>query len=121
MIAPPRGIKKSRFFEAINSRGLEQLTYVFQQLQAKAAKILSREHAELGNLVAIDGSLIDAVLSMHWADYRNDCKKAKAHPGFDINQSIPSKLFLSKCKADERPFVSQMLFPGQTGVYIDAQ
>ncbi|OOP55875.1 MAG: hypothetical protein AYP45_12175 [Candidatus Brocadia carolinensis] len=110
------GIKKSSFFEAINSRGLEQLTYVFQQLQAKAAKILPREHAELGNLVAIDGSLIDAVLSMHWADYRNDCKKAKVHPGFDMNQSIPSKLFLAEGKADERPFVSQILRPGQTGV-----
>lgn len=64
VIAPPAGIKKSSFFEAINSRGLEQLTYVFQQLQAKVAKILPREHAELGNLVAIDGSLIDAVLSI---------------------------------------------------------
>jgi len=116
VIAPPKGIKKSSFFEAINSRGLEQLTYVFQQLQAKAAKILPREHAELGNLVAIDGSLIDAVLSMHWADYRNDCKKAKVHLGFDMNQSIPSKLFLTEGKADERPFVSQILRPGQTGV-----
>jgi hypothetical protein len=79
VIAPPDGIKKSCFFEAINSRGLEQLTYVFQQLQAQAANILPKEHAELGNLVAIDGSLIDAVLSMRWADYRKDCRKAKVH------------------------------------------
>jgi len=116
VIAPPGGIKKSSFFEAINSRGLEQLTYVFQELQAKAAKILPREHAELGILVAIDGSLIEAVLSMHWADYRNDCKKAKVHIGFDINQSIPSKIFLTDGKADERPYVRQILSPGQTGV-----
>lgn len=116
VIAPPDGIKKSSFFEAINSRGLEQLTYVFQELQAKAAKILPRKHAELGNLVAIDGSLIDAVLSMHWADYRNDCKKAKVHLGFDINQSIPLKIFFTDGKADERPFVSQILLPGRTGV-----
>ena len=116
VIAPPEGIKKSSFFEAINSRGLEQLLYVFQQLQANAAKILPREHAELGNLVAIDGSLIDAVLSMHWADYRKDCRKAKVHIGFDINQSIPSKIFLTDGKADERPFVSRILSSGQTGV-----
>jgi IS4 transposase len=116
VIAPPQGIKKSSFFEAINSRGLEQLTYVFQELQAKAAKILPREHPGLGNLVAIDGSLIDAVLSMHWADYRSDSKKAKVHLGFDINQSIPSKIFFTDGKADERPFVSQILLPGQTGV-----
>lgn len=116
VIAPPDGIKKSSFFEAINSRGLEQLTYVFQELQAKAAKILPREYAEHGNLVAIDGSLTDAVLSMYWADYRNDCKKAKVHLGFDINQSIPSKIFFTDGKADERPFVRQILLPGQTGV-----
>jgi len=116
VIAPPEGIKKSSFFEAINSRGLEQLTYVFQQLHAQAAKILPKEHAELGNLVAIDGSLIDSVLSMHWADYRKDCRKAKVHIGFDINQSIPSKIFLTDGKADERPFVSRILSPGQTGV-----
>lgn len=115
-IAPPDGIKKSSFFEAINSRGLEQLTYVFQQLQAKAASVLPREHAELGNLVAIDGSLINAVLSMHWADYREGCRKAKVHIGFDINRSIPSKIFLTDGKADERPFVSKILSPGQTGV-----
>ena len=70
----------------------------------------------LGNLVAIDGSLIDAVLSMHWADYRNDCKKAKVHLGFDINQSIPSKIFFTDGKADERPFVSQIILPGQTAI-----
>src|SRR3990170_5211644 len=28
-IAPPDGIKKSSFFEAINHRGLEQLLYIF--------------------------------------------------------------------------------------------
>lgn len=116
VIAPPEGIKKSSFFEAINSRGLEQLLYVFQQLQVNAANILPKEHAELGNLVAIDGSLINAVLSMHWADYRKDCRKAKVHIGFDINQSIPSKIFLSDGKADERPFVSRILSSGQTGV-----
>jgi len=116
VIAPPEGIKKSSFFEAVNSRGLEQLTYVFQQLQAKAAKILPKEHAELGNLVTIDGSLIDAVLSMHWADYRNGCKEAKVRLGFDINQSIPSKIFFTDGKADELPFVRQTLLPGQTGV-----
>ena len=66
--------------------------------------------------MAIDGSLIDAVLSMHWADYREGAKKAKAHIGFDINHSIPSKIFLTDGKGDERPFVNQILASGQTGV-----
>jgi IS4 transposase len=74
------------------------------------------EHPELGDLVAIDGSLIDAVMSMRWADYRKGAKKAKVHLGFNINQSIPTKIFFTDGKGDERPFVSRILSPGQTGV-----
>jgi len=69
-IAPEDGIEKSSFFEAINTRGLEQLDFVFQKLSCEASNILPNQHPELGELVAFDGSLIDAVLSMNWADYR---------------------------------------------------
>ena len=115
-VAPPDGIKKSSFFEAINHRGLEQLLYIFEKLQADAAQFLPNEYARLGDLVSIDGSLIDAILSMHWADYRDGSKKAKAHLGFDINHAIPQKIYLTDGKGDERPFVSKILSPGQTGV-----
>ncbi len=37
---------------------------VFQSLHANATKMFPREFANLGDLVAIDGSLIDAVLSI---------------------------------------------------------
>ncbi len=115
-IAPAGGIKKSSFFEALNSRGLEQLTCVFQKLQAAAAKTLPAEYSALGDLIAIDGSLINATLSMYWADYRGGSKKAKAHFGFDLNRSIPRKIFLTHGKASERAFVSHMLALGETGV-----
>ena len=115
-IAPPDGIEKSSFSEANNERGLEQFLYVFQELYRQVNKTLPVEYEELGELVAIDGSLIDAVLSMYWADYRNGSKKAKAHLGFDINRSVPRKIFLTDGKGDERPFVSQILEPGQTGI-----
>ena len=97
-VAPPDGIKKSSFFEAINHRGLEQLLYIFEKLQADAAQFLPNEYAHLGDIVSIDGSLIDAVLSMHWADYRDSSKKAKIHIGFDINHAIPKKIFLTNGK-----------------------
>jgi len=116
VIAPSEGIKKSSFSEALNTRGLEQLTDVFQALHVKAKGILPSEYDDLGDLVAIDGSLIDAVLSMYWADYRVGSKKAKAHVGFDLNHAIPSRIFLTGGKGDERPFVSKILSPGQTGV-----
>lgn len=115
-IAPKDGIKKSSFFEAINIRGLEQLTVVFNELQAQAAATIPKQFEHLGDLVAIDGSLINAVLSMTWADYRNGSKKAKVHLGFDINRSIPTKLYLTDGLAGERPFVDQILSPGQSSV-----
>lgn len=116
VIAPPHGIKKSTFFEAINHRGREEMLQVFQQLYAEAAHTLPKKHAHWGELIAIDGSLIDAVFSMHWADYSSTARKAKAHFGFNLNQSIPAKIFLTDGKAGERPFVEQILAPGQTGV-----
>jgi len=116
VIAPEEGIRKSSFSEAVNSRGLEQLIHIYQNLQSKAIDVLPKEHDELGDLIGIDGSLIDACLSMHWADYRKDSKKAKVHLGFDLNHSIPRKIFLSDGKGAERPFVSMILSPGQTGV-----
>jgi len=115
-IAPEEGIKKSSFAEAINSRGLEQLAHIYENLQTQAVGVLSKEHNELGDLIGIDGSLIDACLSMHWADYRKGSKKAKVHLGFDLNRSIPRKIFLSDGNGAERPFVSMILSPGQTGV-----
>ncbi len=116
VIAPEKGIKKSSFCEAINSRGLEQLAHIYQNLQSQAIEVLPAENEELGDLIAIDGSLIDACLSMVWADYRKGSKKAKVHLGFDLNRGIPRKIFLSDGKAGERPFVSMILSPGQTGV-----
>jgi hypothetical protein len=115
-IAPKKGIAKSSFFEAMNDRGLDQFLYVFQELQKQAAAVLPQKHPELGQLIAIDGSLIDAVLSMTWADYRRGAKKAKTHIGFDINRGIPRKIFLTEGNGGERPFVSKILEPGETGV-----
>ena len=115
-VAPAKGIKKSAFFEAINNRGLEQLEEVFDQLVKQATGVLPAEYAHLGHLVAIDGSLIDAVLSMEWADYRSASKKAKAHIGFDINRGIPRKIFLTNGKEGERAFVGKIIDKGETAI-----
>jgi len=78
--------------------------------------LLPNAHKELGQLVGIDGSLIDVTLSMFWADYRKGSKKAKVHVGLDLNRSIPRKVHLTDGNGAERPFVSQILTKGQTGV-----
>jgi hypothetical protein len=117
MIAPPDGINKSSFCEAMHSRNLEFFIQVFTALTDRASSVLPKEYGDLGDLIAIDGTFIDATLSMLWADYYNkDLKKAKAHVGFDLNRSIPSKITLTSGKGDERKEVKFLLFPGQTGV-----
>lgn len=116
LIAPAGGIKHSTFFDTVNDRGVEQLLYVFNELQKQASASLPTQYAELGELVAIDGSLIDSVLSMHWADYRSNSRKAKLHLGFNLNSGIPRKLFLTEGKGAERPFVGKIIEPGQTAV-----
>ena len=115
-VAPPEGIKKSSFFEAINTRGLEQLIEVFDDLVKQSGNLLPAQFAHLGTLVAIDGTLIDSVMSMEWAHYRTGSKKAKAHIGFDLNRGIPRKIFLTDGKEGERPFVDKILEKGETGV-----
>lgn len=116
LIAPAGGIKHSTFFDTVNERGVEQLLHVFTELQKKAAATLPTRYAELGDLVAIDGSFIDSVLSMHWAEYQSNSRKAKLHLGFNLNHGIPRKLFLTEGNGAERPFVSRLIDPGQTAV-----
>ena len=115
-IAPEDGVKKSSFSEAINTRGLEQFQFVFDKLSQKASSILPNRFPELGDLIALDGSLIDATLSMYWADYRKGSKKAKIHLGFDLNHGIPSKIYFTDGKGGERPFVDPITSVGQTVV-----
>jgi hypothetical protein len=115
-IAPPDGVGRSTFFEAMNTRALPQLIKMYELLQEQAKDILPVCSAELGNLVAVDGSLIDAVPTMEFADYRSGVKKAKVHLGFNLNQGIPERIALSAGKADERPFVKKLVDPGQTVV-----
>ena len=115
-VAPAGGIRTSTFFETLNTRGSSQFLHVYASLQPQAFRFLPGAYESLGSLVAIDSSLIDAVLSMSWADYRKGTKKARIHLGFDISRSVPSKFFLTDGKSGERPFVSQILSRGQTGV-----
>ena len=115
-IAPEAGIKKSSFSEAINTRGLEQLQIVFEKLSRKASGILPNSCPEFGDLVALDGSLIDATLSMCWADYRKRSKKAKIHLGLDLNHGVPSKIYFTDGKGAERPFVDPITPSGHTVV-----
>lgn len=116
LIVPPSGLGKSTFYEANANRGALQMFQLLDRLSKKASKCVSLSYPELGNLVAVDGSLIDACLSMIWADYRTNVHKIKMHLGFNLNQGIPRKMALTPGKEAERPFVCVLLEEGDTGV-----
>ena len=116
LIAPAGGVKRSTFFDTVNERCVEQLLHLFCELQKQAASILPTRHIELGELVAVDGSFIDSVLSMTWAEYQTQSNKAKLHLGFDLTHGIPKSLILTEGNGAERPQVSSLVQPGQTAV-----
>ncbi len=109
-------IKRSTFFEAINHRGLEQLQVIFSALSSKAIGDLPTEYSELGELVSVDGSFIDALYSMRWACYKTNSKKAKMHLGFDVNHKIPRQIVLTDGKADEKNYVADLVDKNQTAI-----
>lgn len=116
LVVPETGLGESTFYEANATRGSLQMIELVDQLFKKASKQVGIAYAELGRLVAIDGSLITACLSMTWADYRSKARKAKMHVGFDLNRCLPRKMILTQGKGAERPFVPHLLKEGETGV-----
>lgn len=116
LLVPESGLGESTFYEANANRGSTQMVELVDRLSKKAAKLVGISYAELGRLVVIDGSLIAACLSMTWADYRKAVNKVKMHLGFNLQGSIPRKMILTSGNGAERPFVSQLLEDGETGV-----
>ncbi|MDD2465434.1 MAG: transposase [Desulfobulbus sp.] len=115
LIAPAGGVKRSTFFDTVNKRCVEQFLYVFCELQKQAAGIHPTRHIELGELVAVDGSFTDSVLSMTWAEYQTQNNKAKLHLNFDLPHGIPLNLVLTDGNGAERPQVNFLVQPSQTG------
>ena len=83
-IASNGGISRNSFSEIINHRGLEQLEYVFQALCSQAKNVLPSKNSDLGKLISIDGSLMDAVIFMYWAVYRKGAKNTVRLVGYKI-------------------------------------
>ena len=116
LLVPESGLGQSTFYEANANRGSDQMIALFNRLYKKACKYAPVAYDDLGSLVAIDGSLIEACLSMTWADYRSCSRKAKMHLGFDLNRGLPRTMHLTDGKGAERPFVSAFLEEGETAV-----
>jgi len=125
LIVPDTGLGESTFYEANATRGSHQMLALVDRLSKKVSRQLKVAPLALGELVAIDGSLIEASLSMRWAEYSSAQRKAKVHVGFEVNRGLPRQLALTDGNGAERPFVSTFLAPGETGLvdrgYVDYQ
>jgi len=115
-LIPEEGLGESTFYEANANRGAIQMLEIFDQLGRRISLCLGDSFPQLGDLVAIDGSLIDATLSMTWADYSTSANKVKVHIGLSLNRNLPRRIALTTGNGAERPFVSEFLAIGQTGV-----
>ena len=116
LLVPETGLGQSTFYETNATRGSHQMLELFDRLYKKACKTAPIAYGDLGDLVAVDGSLIEACLSMTWADYRTCSKKAKMHIGFNLNQGLPKKIVLTDGNGAERAFVPTLVEQAQTAV-----
>lgn len=116
LLVPLTGLGQSTFYEANATRGTDQMLELFERLYKKACKKAPMAYGNLGELAAVDGSLIDACLSMTWADYRTCSKKAKMHTGFNLNQGLPKAIALTDGNGAERAFVSKLVKQDQAAV-----
>jgi hypothetical protein len=87
-LAPFSWKLSNRDRDTVNERGLEQLLGVFIELPKQATKTLSSQCSERGDLVAIDGSLIASVLSMHRAEYRTHSKTVSIRRVWQLRNQI---------------------------------
>jgi len=72
----PKALAGVSYGEALNTRGLNSCSWSTRN-SGSGHRYLPEAHSHLGNLVAIDGTLIDAVCSMTWADYSSTNQKGQ--------------------------------------------
>ncbi|MDD9303328.1 MAG: hypothetical protein HUK40_13715 [Desulfobacter sp.] len=106
------GISRRSFCSFIN-QGLEQLQFIFEDLYKQALEYHPGEHAELGELVSIDGSLINVFNTGR--NYRKGSKKPKYIADLTLITESSNKIFLTEGTGAERTFVPKIFRKGQTG------
>ena len=93
-------LNQSSFSRANNTRSYLVWRDCFVELLSYARSRCAKKLAGLGKVVAVDGTLFDAVAKMSWAVYQTAKPKAKGHFFFDL-AGLPDKLILSEGKASE--------------------
>lgn len=63
----------------------------------------------VGTIVAVDGTLINALSKMAWALWKSDHNAVKAHTQFDLSKHIPIKITITAANASETGILEQNL------------
>ena len=93
----------------------ELLAGLLRSLSAEALPVFgdARVRAKVGELVAIDGTLLPALPRMAWALWQNPANRAgKLHLEFSVWRQVPVEFTLTDGKASERAVWRQKLRKG---------
>jgi putative transposase len=107
-------LRRSTFAEANNSRRrLRVIREVFAKLVESSQRV-PRKWRRLKNIAALDATILHAVTSADWADYRKNVNACKGHLLFDLARSAPKQIVLTAGRTHDRMVFSDFLVKGWT-------
>jgi len=110
--------ESSRVFDSNLLRGVVEA--LAERAQALDAHPRPKELAEELDVVAVDGSLLEALPRMAWALWLDDAHRAaKMHLEFDVLKGVPKTVTVTEANASERQVLRQGLTAGRLYV-LDA-
>jgi len=111
-----RKISLGSFSEAQQAFDPELLNMVMQELASHSKYTFGdkRVRDAIGDLIAIDGSLLPALPRMYWALWQNENNKAaKVHLKFSVLRQVPVEAPVTEGKRCERKVLRSMLKKGE--------
>lgn len=110
----PSTLNQSSLSRANTSRSYRLWKYCFHKLWQTAKAHCSTSLLEgLGRIVAVDGTLLDCLPKMSWANYRSTKNKLKGHFFFNLD-GLPERLVLTVGTGSERDVLRTNLRVGVT-------
>ena len=111
-----RKISLGSFSEAQHVFDPELLNMVMKELASHSKYTFGdkRIREAIGDLIAIDGSLLPALPRMYWALWQNDKNRAaKVHLKFSVLRQVPIEAPITEGKRCERKVLSDMIRKGE--------
>ncbi len=107
-------VSKSMYSEAFVRYRAKLFRQLFLRLLERLNFLSIPELQLLGTLVCVDGSLIPAIQTMSWAQYKKSANALKIHLAFNLNQMIPVQIITTDANTSERKMLAQFLEAGVT-------